>query len=200
MESKWQCLVALAREKGIVRASDTRELGVNSSYLTKLAKVGRLERVGRGLYTLPNSESITVHHSLVEVSAYAPKSVVCLLSALTFHGIGTQLPHAVWIAIPTHAAYPKITTVPIEVVQMSPRLFGLGAESHLLEGVAVYITSPVKTVVDCFRYRSRIGLDVAIEALKDSLTDRRFSVEQLHQTATVAHMWEVIRPYLEASL
>ena len=191
-------LVDLARHQGVLRSSEVRGLGFDPSLLNRLAEAGRLERVGNGVYALPHGENASIHRSIVLVAAAAPKGVVCLLTALAFHGIGTQSPPAVWVAIATHGFYPRAGSVPLEVVQMTPRLLDLGAEEHTLEGVAVRITSPVKTVVDCFRYRSRVGTDVATEALREAMRERRFTMDELYDVAGAARVWNVIRPYAEA--
>ncbi len=198
MDGKAGRILTLAAEKGVVRSSEVRGLGVDPSYLNRLAEAGHLERIGRGLYALPRSLGATNHRSLVEVAVKAPNCVVCLLTALAFHQIGTQSPPAVWIAIPTHAHYPQIETVATEVVQMSPRLLVYGAEIQRLEGVNVRITSPAKTVVDCFRYRSRVGTDVAVEALREALRGSRVTLDEVYEAAIVAKIWGVVRPYAEA--
>jgi predicted transcriptional regulator of viral defense system len=186
-----------ASRRGVITAADVRDLGATSRYLADLAESGALERVGRGLYRAPDSP-FSMHVSLQEVAARCPRGVVCLLSALGFHGIGTQLPHAVWLAIPTHAWAPSFDTVPVEIVRMAPSLLKEGVGIHELNGIPVRFTGPARTVADCFRYRSRVGLDVAIEALRDGLRNSMFSVDEFQDAAQQTRVWRVARPYLEA--
>jgi predicted transcriptional regulator of viral defense system len=188
----------LARERGVLRPSDALAVGADASYLPHLARRGVLERVGRGLYSLPDSENATGLRSVVEVAVHSPRAVICLLTALGIHEIGTQLPPAVWVAIPSHGRYPTISTVVIEVIQMVPRLLHLGVQERVIEGVPVSITNAEKTVVDCFRYRSRVGIDVAIEALKDGMQTGLLDANRLIEFAEASGEWSVMRPYIEA--
>ena len=189
--------MSVANARGVITSKDVIHLGVRTRFLAELADKGTLQRVGRGVYRSPQS-LFSGNQGLVEVAARCPKCVVCLLSALAFHGIGTQLPPAVWIAIPTHGRAPALGSVQVEIVRMSPRLLAEGVAEHLLEGVPVRITSAVKTVVDCFRYRSRVGTDAVIEALRDGLRRRHFTSDELYRMAEIEHMWRVIEPYAEA--
>jgi len=186
-----------ARGKGVIRAADVARLGVSDTYLGHLARQGRLQRVGRGLYALPD-RNYSAHASLVEVAAYAPGSVICLLSALRYHGVGTQSPHAVWIALPRKAWVPHITSVPLEVVRMSEASLNAGVETHLIEGVPVRIFSLVKTICDCFKHRRSVGIDVAVEALKDAVGTRKVQPADLHPFAVIDRVWTIMNPYLEA--
>jgi predicted transcriptional regulator of viral defense system len=188
----------ILEERGVVTNHDIKHLGFSVSYLADLSDSGLLQRLGRGIYTLPTESNWSSHRSKVEVAARYPKGVLCLLTALAYHDMGTQLPPSVWIAIPPHAWAPKIATVPIEVVRMKPELLEVGVDEHVIEGVSVRITSPARTVVDCFKFRSRVGTDVAFEALKDGLARRRFTSDELYGYATMEHVWSVIRPYAEA--
>jgi predicted transcriptional regulator of viral defense system len=194
---KRQQVLDLARKTGVIRAADVLPMGVTGGYLSDLAKNGYLHRLGRGLFSLPDSP-YTEYRSLVEAAAYAPKAVVCLLSALAFHGIGTQLPHAVWLAIGRKDRAPQVPTVAVEIVRMAPRFLEDGVQTHLIEGVSVRITSAVRTVVDCFKYRSRVGSDVAIEALRDGFRNRRFTADELYHYARLERVWNVLKPYAEA--
>ncbi|MBM3493706.1 MAG: transcriptional regulator [Armatimonadetes bacterium] len=186
-----------ARAKGVIRAADVAGLGVSDTYLGYLARTGRLERIGRGLYALPDRNH-SAHASLVEVAAYAPGSVMCLLSALRYHGVGTQSPHAVWIALPRKGWVPRITSVPLEVIRMSKASLSAGVETHLIEGVPVRIFSLAKTICDCFKHRRSVGIDVAVEALKDAVGTRKVQPADLHPFAVIDRVWTVMSPYLEA--
>ena len=142
---------------------------------------------------------VTEHHTLVEVARLAPRGVVCLLSALRFHGLGTQLPPDVWLAIPLKGWRPTLRDLPVRIVYMSGAAFEAGVETHLLEGVPVRVTSAAKTVADCFKFRNKIGLDVALEALRDYRSARR-DLDELRGFAKVCRVERVMRPYLEAIL
>lgn len=159
--------------------------------------MGELERVGRGLY-VPAHAVIAEHHTLVEAAARVPHGVVCLLSALRFHGLGTQAPHEVWLAIDRKARKPTADWPPLRIVRFSGEALAFGVERHELEGVPVKITSREKTVADCFKYRNKIGLDVALEALREYLRLRKRSVDELVRAARVCRVSRVMQPYLEA--
>lgn len=196
-------VLALANEHGILRPRDLEQYEIPRYYLHRLWRQGLLERVARGLYRAPQGE-LSEHHSLVEVSKLVPQGVVCLLSALQFHGLTTQNPFEVWLAIPEKARRPQATELPLRIVRFSGEALTAGVEVHWLEGVAVSIYHPAKTVADCFKYRNKIGLDVAIEALRDALqtrnTDgnRRCTVDEIWHYAEICRVANVIKPYLEA--
>jgi len=158
---------------------------------------GELIRVGRGRYVLPQAEH-SENLGLALVAAAVPRSVVCLLSALRFHGIGTQGPHEVWIAVEQGAARPRLDYPPVRVTLMSGSAFTFGVERHQLDGVSVRIYSPAKTVADCFKFRNKTGLDVAIEALREVLRAKRCTRDELWAAGKVCRVTTVIRPYLEA--
>lgn len=182
---------------GAVRARDARAAGLSSPELARLVAAGQLDHVGRGLY-VPTKAKITEHHSLVEAAARVPHGVVCLLSALRFHGIGTQNPHEVWLAIDVKAWKPVSDWPPLRIVRFSGVALTYGVDVHELEGVDVRITSREKTVADCFKYRNKIGLDVALEALREYLRSRKRSIDQLTKAAEACRVARVMRPYLEA--
>ena len=189
-------VVRLARKQGVLRSRDFEAEGVNRMALRRLVEAGVLERVGRGLYSLPKGK-VTEHHSLVEATLRVPKGVVCLLSALQFHNLSTQSPHEVWLAVSNLAWKPKTDWPPLRVVRFSGAALTHGVERHRLEGVDVAVTTAAKTVADCFKYRNKIGLDVALEALTD-YRRKRGSVDALMRAASVDRVARVLRPYLEA--
>jgi len=190
-------IFALAQTLGILRPRDLVTQGVPPIYLSRLVAQGLLKRVGRGLYTLPDA-SVTEHHTLAEAAKRVPQAVVCLLSALCFHELTTQLPFQVWLAIENKAWRPQVTDLPLRFVRFSGQAFTTGIEVHQIEGVTVRVYTPAKTVADCFKYRHKIGLDVALEALRDGLRQRKFTVDSLWHAAQICRVANVIKPYMEA--
>ena len=165
--------------------------------LTRLVAAGKLERVARGVYSLPG-RAVSEHRSLAEAALRVPKGVVCLLSALRMHGIGTQAPFEVWMAIPPNAPTPRIDQPALRVVRMSGAALTEGVELVEIDGVQVPVFSAAKTVADCFKYRNKIGLDVALEALRDGWQQGKLPMDALWQCATVNRVANVMRPYLES--
>lgn len=155
-----------------------------------------MERVGRGLY-VPAGAKLTEHHTLVEAAARVPSGIVCLLSALAFHNLAGQAPHEVWLAIDVKARKPNADWPPLRIVRFSGAARTFGVESKVIEGVEVRITSRAKTVADCFKYRNKIGTDVAIAALRGYLAKRGRSMSALQEAAEVCRVGRVILPYLE---
>ena len=190
-------LLSLARTRGVLRSKDLAPLGIPRQTLARLHRRGALDRVGRGLYVLAGAD-VTEHHTLVEAARRVPHGVVCLLSALRFHELTTQDPFDVWLAIEGKARRPEPEAIPLRIVYMSGEAFTEGVETHRLEGVDVRVFGAAKTVADGFKYRSRVGLDVAIEALKDYRRSPAFDADALWHFAQVCRVSTVIRPYLEA--
>lgn len=172
-------------------------LGIARSYLDRLVRAGRLERVGRGLY-VPAGWEPSEHHLLAQASARVPSGVVCLLSALRFHELGTQQPFEVWLAIPVKGWAPKSPELPLRIVWFSGPALAEGIEEHRIEGVTVRVYSAAKTIADCFKYRNKIGLDVTLEALRDGWRRRRVTMEELWRYAAICRVANVMRPYLES--
>lgn len=197
MTSNSEAALQLAREKGLVRPRDLASRSIPRVTLTRLVRSGRLERIGRGLYCLPRRD-VTEHQGLAETAKRVPNGVVCLLSALRFHGLTTQDPFEVWMAIDRKARRPHQDHPPLRIVRFPARALVEGVVEHQIEGVKVRITSPARTVADCFRYRSKVGLDVAIEALRDYRRGAAGTVDELWKAAEVARIRSVIRPYLES--
>lgn len=184
-------------QQGLLRVCDLTSRGLHPEYLRRLYKKGLVRREGRGLYIAANAE-ISVHYGLAQAAKRIPHGVICLLSALSFHEIGTQLPHQVWMAIDRRAAKPKIQFPPLRVMRFSGTALTEGIETYQIEGVPVQIFNPAKTVADCFKYRNKIGLDIALEALKECIRDRRTTMDDLWHFAKVCRMTNVMRPYMEA--
>jgi predicted transcriptional regulator of viral defense system len=197
MSTQAQQVLALARDRGVLRPRDLQPLGIPRSVLGRLVEDGLLERVGRGLYRSPQAE-LGPHHTLVEVAAQVPSGVVNLLSALAFHDLTDELPGAVWLAIPRGSQSPKVDTVRLELTWTAPRFLTLGVVHHTIEGITVPVTDPARTVADCFKYRSRVGVDVAIAALRDYLATHRAGRDTLWRMAELCRVRSVLRPYLES--
>jgi predicted transcriptional regulator of viral defense system len=159
---------------------------------------GQLRQVARGLYASTEFEA-TEHHSLAAASALIPGGVICLLSALQFHRLGTQAPFEVWLAIGTKARKPTVSDPPLRIVRFSHRALREGVETRSVEGVKVRVTTPARTVADCFKYRNKIGVDVALEALREYRRARR-PIDDLTRAAQVVRVANVMRPYLESVL
>jgi predicted transcriptional regulator of viral defense system len=189
-------LLQLAR-KGPVRARDLNEAGIPRSYLRRLCEDGMLQQVDRGLYRLADA-SVTELSSLAEVTKRVPHAIVCLLSALQVHGLTTEAPHAVWILIDRHARIPKVAYPTLEVVRASGPARSHGVASRIIDNIKVQVTTPAKTVADCFRFRRHVGLEVALAALKDYLRKRKGSIDALVQAACADRIYAFMRPYLEA--
>ena len=195
--SKVQLALRLATKDGLLRARDLNAQKIPRAYLQRLCDRGELEKVTRGLYRIPDAP-VTEHHSLVEVSRRVPHATICLLSALQVHELSTQGPHEVWIAIQRHARKPALTYPPVHVVRMSGRALTFGVEVRAIEGVKVRITSPAKTVADCFRFRRLVGLEAALDALRDYLKKHRNGIDALMKAAAADRVTNVMRPYVEA--
>lgn len=180
------------------RQRDAAEVGVNSRQLGRLVDDGSIERVARGLYRMTDIE-ITEHYTQAAVCARTPNAVLCLLTALRIHDIGTQAPAKVWIAIP-HKARAPVSVLPVRVVRFSGASQRYGVEHTEFEGVPVRITSPARTVVDCFRFRRIVGMDVALEAIRDTLTRRKATPDQILRAAEACRAESLVGPVLEVLL
>ena len=189
-------VLKLARSRSVLRTRDTSAAGIHSGTLTRMSRAGELERVGPGRYRL-RANSMTEYQDVVLAATAVPNSVVCLMSALRFHGIGTQMPHEVWIAVPRGSRVPKLKAPPIRVVNMSPALFDVGIEDHRIDGQVVRIHSVARTVADCFRFRNKVGLDVALEALTEAWRSKRLKLDELNRIAKKLRVQRVMQPYLE---
>jgi predicted transcriptional regulator of viral defense system len=195
-KTKTASLLGLAR-RGPVRARDLDEAGIPRTYLRRLCDGGVLEQVDRGLYRLADAPA-TELSSLAEVAKRVPHSIVCLLSALQVHGLTTEAPHAVWVLIDRHARAPKLAYPQLEIVRASGAARTHGIESRVIDGVKVQLTTPAKTVADCFRFRRHVGTEVALAALKDYLKKRKGSIDALVAAAHADRIYAFMRPYLEA--
>lgn len=194
--NKTQQVLEIARNVGVIRAKDMASRGIHPSVLQRLEQQGLLIKSGRGLYTSMEAD-ITEHHTLVEAVKRVPSGVICLLSALSFYELTSQAPFEVWIAIPQKARHPKDNLIPLRIIYMSGKALDVGIEEHRIEGITVRVYCIAKTVVDCFKYRNKIGLDVALEALRQCWLKRRCSIDEIWRYAHFCRMENVMRPYLD---
>ena len=200
MANSAQLLASVARRAGnkaVLQPRDFARVGIHPEQLRRLVGSGQIARAGRGRYLLPGAP-IPEDIGLALVATAAPTATVCLLTALRIHSIGTQAPREIWIAVDRRAAKPRLDYPPVRVVRFSGRALTFGIETRRIAGMPVRIYSAAKTVADCFKYRNKIGLDVALEALKEGLRLKRFGREDLWKAARVCRVSRVLRPYLEA--
>ncbi|PQJ26729.1 hypothetical protein BSZ35_19250 [Salinibacter sp. 10B] len=197
--TKTDQVLQIARQQGVVRARDLKEKDLPPRYLSRLADRGKLRREGRGLYRHPDAP-LTEHHSLALVASRYPSAVVCLLSALQFHDLTTQMSRRVWVAREKGDWTPEASPTRLEVVHMSGDSFTEGAKQYEVEGIPVKVFSPAKTVADCFKFRGKVGLSVAIEALRDYVRSSADPIEELYRFAEVCRVQTVMRPYIEATV
>jgi len=191
-------ILDLARARGVVRTRDLENCGIHRNGLAALVRTGELQRLSRGLYALPEREP-TEHGALAEVAIKYPRAVFCLLTALQIHGLTTQSPHQIWIAIDTKARAPNLAYPPLRVLRFSGDALTEGIIQVNIDGVVkIPVTSIAKTIADCFKYRNKIGLDVALEALREAWTDKKVSMDELMEAARICRVANVMRPYLES--
>jgi predicted transcriptional regulator of viral defense system len=188
---------ALLRERGILRLIELREAGVTAATMSRMERAGEVIRLSRGVYQLPDA-ALDPNHSLVQAATRVPKGVVCLVSALAFHGLTDQIPSKVWIAIGAKDWAPRLDDTSIRIVRFTDNFLADNVEMHTIEGVGLKVFGPAKTVADCFRYRGKIGLPVAIEGLQEVLRQRKATPAEIARQADKGGVSTVIRPYLEA--
>lgn len=186
-----------ARKRGMFTAEEAARHGIHSQILTRLVREGAVERIARGQYRLPD-QPVTEHHTLAIVARAVPDGVVCLISALSFHGIGTELPPYVWVAIDRRARQPSLRYPPLRIVRFSGKALISGIEVHRIEEQPVRVYNIAKTLADLFKYRNKVGLNVALEALREAWKERRFTMDDLDHYARICRVQRVMSPYLEA--
>ena len=197
LQTSEQAVLKLARKHPLLRARDLAREGLPTIALTRLVSAGKLERVGRGIYSLPN-QAVSENRSLAEVAIRVPRGVICLVSALRVHDIGTQAPHEIWLAIPHRMLSPRLDKPALRVIRMSGPSLTEGIDRLKVDGVEVSVFNAAKTIADCFKFRNKIGLDVALEALKNARAQRKASADDLWHFAKICRVANVMRPYLEA--
>ena len=176
---------------------DIARVGISFKQLQALVAQGSVEKLGDGLYRLSDVEP-TELETVAMVAFAVPNAIICLLTALTIHGIGTQAPHEVWIALDRKSRKPRRVPTKLRIVSFSGAMLTYGVNRREVQGVPVSITSPARTVVDCFRYRNKVGLDVAMEALRDAVRSRKATADEISRAADVCRIRTVMKPYLEA--
>ena len=197
-DTQIQRVLDLARQKGMLRPGDLRDVGAARVVLTRLTASGQLEKVGRGLYRLPGINA-SEYETLSAVATRVPQAVFCLLTALQFHGLTTELPRQVWLAMPRGSHVPKIDYPPVKMVQFTGEAYAEGVEVFERDQVGLRVYSVAKTVADCFKHRNKIGLDVALEALRDARAQKKASAGELWRFAKICRVANAMRPYLEAT-
>ena len=197
-QTQTERILDIMKRTGVLRPRDLNAYGLPRTALRRLHDRGLVRRVARGLYVLADAD-VTEHHTMAQACRRVPGGVVCLLSALRFHGLTTQVPYQVWLAIGEKARKPPIDYPPLRIVRFSGTAFEQGIDRHQIEGVSIPVYNPAKTVADCFKYRHKIGLDVAIEALRDCRRQRLCTNDDLWHYAQICRVANVMRPYLEAT-
>jgi predicted transcriptional regulator of viral defense system len=190
-------VLRLAGERGLVRARDLATHQIPRATLSRLVASGQLVQISRGLYGLPK-HSRSEQHQLAEIAARSPRVVFCLLTALQFHELTTQSPHEIWLAISNKAHPPKLHYPPLRVVRFSGQALTTGVGTHVVDGITIRMYSVAKTVADCFKYRNKIGLDVALEALRECRREKRATNDELWRYAKICRVANVMRPYMES--
>ncbi len=182
---------------GMLKTRQALDLGIHSRTLYRLRDEGKIVEISRGLYRLSDLPELS-HPDIVTVALRVPHGVICLISALEFHEITTHIPHKVYVALKRGSMTPRLKFPPLNVVRYSGEAFSMGIETHKIDGVDIQVYSPAKTVADCFKFRNRLGLDVAIEALKFALSRNKATRAEIFRCAKVCGVEKIIRPYIEA--
>ena len=197
MQNEKTALKFFRKSPGIHRTGEILAAGIYNRTLYRLCEKGMLVKVGYGLYRLVDEETVQ-HSAYAELASRIPKGVFCLISALDFHQIGTQEPYKHWVALPRGAHRPKISEYDVQYCFYREKAFETGIKKKLIEGIEVRVYNPAKTVVDCFKHRNKIGLEVAIEALREAVHAKKATIPEIIRYAELFHMKNVMMPYLEA--
>jgi predicted transcriptional regulator of viral defense system len=187
----------LLNKQGIMRLLELREAGVTAATMSRMERAGEVVRLSRGVYQLPDA-NLDPHHSLAEAAKRVPRGIVCLVSALAFHGLTDQLPPKVWMAIGASHWAPQRAGAGIRIVRFTEELLRDSIETHVIEGVSVNVFGVARTVADCFRHRGKVGLSVALEGLQQALRQRKATPAEIARQAERRGVSTVVRPYLEA--
>ena len=187
------------KHNGILRTGQAKKLGIDQPILIQMCEEGLLVKEARGLYRLAELPPLS-NPDIVQVAMRVPNSVICLISALNFHQLTTQIPYRIYIAVPQKNKTPRIDYPPLDIVYLSKKPYFAGIEEHILDGVSVRIYSREKTIADCFKFRKKIGLDIALEALKDYLRQPNRDIQGILNYARIDRVAKIMRPYLQAAL
>jgi predicted transcriptional regulator of viral defense system len=206
-ETQQERAITLLKKRGMVRLSEFRDSGITAATVSRMRKKELILQLSRGLYQLPDA-SLDTHHALAEAAKLVPKGIVCLTSALAFHGLTDTIPSRVWMAIGAKDRRPRTETPPLQFVRFGEKVLTSGIKEHVIESVRVRVYSPAKTVVDLFRYRRRAGkryqkspgLNLALEGLREALRRRKATPAEIARYANEADIWKVVQPYLEAMI
>lgn len=198
-QTQVQRVLKLFLKTTTIRASDLKEKDIPRSVLARMVSAGLLEKVSHGLYRQMNTQ-MSEKEEMVNIALRVPQAVFCLFTALQFHELTTQLPREIWIAMPQGSHKPKIDYPPIQMIQFTKKIYGEGIDTIIVDQVPIRIYNPAKTVVDCFKFRNKVGLDVALEALKDALHQKKVTSDELYYFAKIERVQKIILPYMEAIL
>ena len=198
-QTQTELVLSMAQQRGVLRARDLQAAGVHRVLLTRLTINGQLEKIGRGLYRLPEA-SRSEHEGMTIVANRSSQAVFCLLTALQFHGLTTQLSRQIWIAMPQDSHTPKIDYPPVRMAQFTGKAYSEGIESFKQDNIRLNVYCIAKTIADCFKHRNKIGLDIALEALKEAWQQKRISMDELWHYAKICRVSNVMRPYLDATV
>lgn len=197
--ASYKALITIRKMGGIIRTAEAIRAGIHPRTLYQLRDSGALEVLSRGVYRLSSQEDVS-HPDLVIMATRVPQAVICLVSALSFHEITTQIPHTISIALSKGSETPRLDYPPLDVHRFSNDALKEGIEAHQLDGITIKVYSPEKTLADCFKFRNKIGMDVVLEALKLYKSRKPFNLNELLRYAKVCRVEKIIRPYLEATL
>ncbi len=196
MQTQIDKIIRMVKKQGTVSAATLTKAGISSGILCYMANKGMLRRVSRGVYALPDYEP--VHETFSSVALKIPNGVICLLSALQFHELTTQMPYETWVAIEKGSNYPRNLKIPVRIIQLTGENFSTGIQTFTEDGIKIKVYNPAKTVVDCFRFRNKIGTEVAVEALRDTLKQKKATSDEIWEYARRCRIARVMRPYMEA--
>ena len=197
MARKIESVQKIVQEHKLIRSKDLREHALDRAHLWNLAQAGRIERVGHGLYRAKNA-TISEYETLLEVAKRIPSGVLCLSSALRYHELTSENPFETWLAIERGTWTPRMDFPPLRILHISKAAFEYGIETHSVDGGTLRVYTPAKTVADCFKFRSRIGMETAIGALRAAYRERKVSMDELWKAAKICRVANVIRPYMES--
>ena len=199
-ENQYQkALATFKKHGGVLRTAEALRAGIHPVTLYAMRDARKIERLSRGVYRLINSPPLE-NPDLVIVAKRVPKGIICLISALAFHDLTTQIPHEIYLALPRGAEEPRLDFPPVRTFRFSGRSYSEGVETHRMDGATVRVYSPEKTLADCFKFRNKIGMDTVIEALRLYRERRRIKINGLLHYAAICRVTNIMRPYLEAIL